>query len=88
MRVREAPKGRGWRAIMPRRCRAAKRVSFYGHAVRALDLWVELRRLMAVGHAVVANDANPSVAQLAKVSNCDWCPPPGRFGIPLSNEKQ
>jgi hypothetical protein len=43
-----------------------KRVSCRRHAMRALDLRVELRRLVAVGHAVIANDADPSVAQLAQ----------------------
>jgi hypothetical protein len=63
-------------------------VSCCGHAVRALDLRVELRRLVAVSHAVIANDADPSVAQLAKVRSYDWYPASGRFGIPPCNEKQ
>src|SRR5262249_27626032 len=42
--------------------------SFRSNIVRAFDLRVELRRLVAVHHAVVTNDADPSVPQRAKIS--------------------
>jgi hypothetical protein len=42
--------------------RSGKWGSFRGHALGALNLRVELRRLVAVGHAVIPNDADPSVA--------------------------
>jgi hypothetical protein len=73
-------------ALSCRSC-AGKRLSFRGYAVRGLDLRVELRRLVAVVHAIIANDSDPSVTQLANVRSCDWCPPSGCFGIPPCNEK-
>ena len=42
----------------------SKADSFRGDAVHALYLRVELRRLPAVGHAIIANDADPAVAHL------------------------
>lgn len=68
--------------------RKAKCVSCGGHAVRAFDLLIELRRLLAGVHAVIANDADPSVAQLAKLIVYDWDPPSGSFRIPPCNQKQ
>ena len=55
--------------------RAAKRISFRGNALRALDLGEELRRLAAIAHAVIANDAHPAVAQLSN--------PPSPTGVHL-----
>jgi hypothetical protein len=81
--------GRNHRATRPgRRATYTRPISFRGHAVHALDLRIELRRLVAVGHAVIANDADPPVAQLANVRSCHWHPPYGRFGIQPRREKQ
>ena len=59
-----------------------------GDAVRALDLRVELRRLVAVHHAVITNDADPSVPQRAKILGCDRCPLPSGLCSSPCGEKQ
>jgi hypothetical protein len=57
-----------------------KWVSFRDHPMISPDLKVEPRRLIAVGHAVIANDADLSMAQLAEVRS-------GRRWIAYPTEK-
>src|SRR5262249_54993767 len=61
---------------------------FCGDAMRALNLWVELRRLIAVHHAVVTNHADPSVPQRAKILGCGRCPLPSGLRRSPCREKQ
>src|SRR6516164_3116095 len=62
--------------------------SLRGDVVRPPDRGIELWRFIPIGHAVVANDTDAPVAELAEVGGCRRCPPPRRLGIAPSHQQQ